>query len=131
MDAGLIKLNPELLALFAAGGADEGMQPFKNEIFLQNITIAGTGYCDEIDEIFKKLELNMTLRMQRDPKNEHDELAIGIYYDKTRIGWVPRKQNEVVAHLMDAGKDICVRVKALQEDADQWKRIECEMLMID
>lgn len=126
----LVKFSPELLALFAGDG-DNSVAPFTKEIFLEDITIAGTGYCDEIDDIFPQLKEDCMLRLQRDPKNEHDELAIGIYYGDTRIGWVPRKQNTVLAHLMDAGKNCCMRVKEFYTKQDEWKHIEGQIIMIE
>lgn len=131
METSIVKLNPELLAMFAGGSTDASLDIFKNEIFLQKITIAGTGYCENIEEVFPQLQEQTVLSLQRDPKNEHDELAIGVYFKGERIGWVPRKQNEVVARLMDAGKKLFVRITSLQEESDKWKHIEGDMLMID
>jgi hypothetical protein len=130
METGIVKFSPELLALFAAGG-ENGVAPFSKEIFLQDITVAGTGYCDEIDTVFKELKPDCILRLQRDPKNQYDELAVGVYYGDTRIGWVPRKQNMVLAHLMDAGKNCCMRVKEFFTEQDCWKHIEGQIIMIE
>lgn len=126
----LVKIDSTLLELFATH-TETGVCPFQHEIFLQDITVAGTGYCEQIEEVFPKLAPNMVLRLQRDPTNEHDELAIGVWHDQIRIGWVPRKQNEVVARLMDAGKNICLRVSALNVETDHWKHIDAKMFMID
>ena len=129
METGIVKFSPELLALFAGG--ENGIAPFTKEIFLQDITIAGTGYCEEIDTVFDQLTIDCILRLQRDPNNKYDENAIGIYFGNWRVGWVPRKQNTVVAHLMDAGKNCCMRVKNLDSDQDDWKRIEGQIIMIE
>lgn len=129
METGIVKFSPELLALFASG--ENGVAPFTKEIFLQDITVAGTGYCDEIDTVFKELKPDCILRLQRDPKNKYDELAIGVYYGDTRIGWVPRKQNMVLANLMDAGKNCCMRVKEFFTEQDCWKHIEGQIIMIE
>ena len=126
----LVKIDANLLELFAAN-SETGVCPFQKEIFLQDITIAGSGYCDEIDEIFPELTQGTVLELLREPKNEHDELAIGVWYKQVRIGWVPRKQNAVVARLMDAGKNILVRISTLTEENDNWKRIDGKMYMID
>lgn len=46
METGLVKLNPELMALIHdKGGA--GIIPFKQEIFVINVFVAGTGYCEK------------------------------------------------------------------------------------
>ena len=129
METGIVKFSPELLALFAGG--ENGIAPFTKEIFLQDITIAGTGYCEEIDTVFDQLTIDCILRLQRDPKNQYDELAIGVYWGDIRIGWVPRKQNMVLAHLMDAGKNCCMRVKDFFTEQDHWKHIEGQIIMIE
>lgn len=47
METGLVKLNPELMALIHdKGGA--GIIPFKQEIFVINVFVAGTGYCEKL-----------------------------------------------------------------------------------
>jgi len=44
--------------------------------------------------------------MIRDPKNEYDELAIGIYHNDIRIGWVPQEINEMISRLDGCRKSI-------------------------
>ena len=130
MENGIIKFSPELLALFA-GESENGLVPFTKEIFLMDIIVAGTGYCEDIDEIFPQLQTDCMLRLQRDPKNKYDELAVGVYWGETRIGWVPRKKNEVLARLLDAGKNCCMRVKEFYTEQDNWKHIEGQIIMIE
>lgn len=85
MGTNIIKLSPELLAFIGTGGVD-AISPFTREIFLLDIVVAGTTFCKEIDQLEPSLLPETTLRMIRQPENEHDELAIGIYFEKTRIG---------------------------------------------
>src|SRR5690554_8145110 len=103
METGIAKLSPELLALIGTGGVN-AIAAFTREIFLMNVVVAGTSFCNEIDELEPRLIPQTVLKMIRHPKNEHDELAIGIYLDETRIGWIPREYNPVISRLMDAGK---------------------------
>lgn len=132
METGIVKLTPELLALFAGSGNSNALAPFTREVFLLDITVAGTGYCDQIESVFPKLQLNTILKMQRDPKNKYDENAIGIYFDDIRIGWVPRTMNTVISRLMDAGKAFFCRISALgTEDQGVWKRIDCKIFMVE
>ena len=129
MESGLIKLNPELMALISAqGGAD--IIPFKQEIFVINALVAGTGYCEKIAEVQKYLSPGMQLTMRRHPDNEVDEFAIGIYHRDTRIGWVPMKDNLVIARLMDAGKIFNCKVVSIEED-DRWPKINVNIYMLD
>ena len=68
--------------------------------------------------------------MRRDPDNEVDEFAIGIYIGTTRIGWVPMKDNLVIARLMDAGKAFTCKVVKVTNLGSWWK-INVSIYMID
>lgn len=129
MEAGIIKLNPELLSLLA-GGAGAGLQPFAREIFVLNVFVAGTTYCEHIGDVIDQVAPGAMLKLRRDPDNEVDEYAIGIFVGTTRIGWVPMKDNLVIARLMDAGKAFtCKVVKATC--LGSWWRINVSIYMID
>ena len=129
MEAQLIKLNPELLALIHNnGGAD--IMPFKQEIFVLNEYVAGTGYCEGIEKIVPHLAEGMYLTMRRHPDNKVDEYAIGIYDRDVRIGWVPMKDNLVIARLMDAGKLFNCKVVRV-EPHEKWPKINVSIYMID
>lgn len=130
METSIVKISPELLAMFAEQGGG-GLVPFTREIFLLDISVAGTGYCEQIEDVYPKLEINTILQLRRDPDNPHDEFAIGILYEGIRIGWIPRKLNTVISRLMDAGKAFFCRVSSLHEEDDHWKNIECKVYMVE
>lgn len=129
METGLVKLNPELMALIHDRGASD-IIPFKQEIFVINVFVAGTGYCEKIGEVQKYLAPGMQLTMRRHPENEVDEFAIGIYHKDIRIGWVPMKDNLVIARLMDAGKMFICKVVTVKED-ERWPKINVSIYMVD
>ena len=131
METGIVKLTPELLALFAGSDSTNALAPFTREVFLLDITVAGTGFCDKINEVFPQLQIDTVLKMQRDPKNQYDENAIGIYFNDIRIGWVPRTMNTVISRLMDAGKAFFCRVINLGSDKGSWKQIDCKIFMVE
>lgn len=129
MEEGLVKLNPELMALMAQnGGAD--ILPFRQEIFVINVFVAGTGYCERINEVMEFLQAGMQLTMRRHPDNEVDEFAVGIWHKDVRIGWVPMKDNLVIARLMDAGKLFNCKVVSVQPGG-KWPKINVSIYMVD
>ena len=129
MEAGIIKLDPELLALLGSGGSG-GIQPFAREIFVLNEFVAGTTYCENLEDVIDQVTPGTVLKLRRDPGNEVDEFAIGIYIGTTRIGWVPMKENLVIARLMDAGKAFTCKVVKVQ-CLGSWWRINVSIYMID
>lgn len=132
METSIVKLSPELLALFAGQAGNNALAPFTREVFLLDIVVAGTSYCEQIDEIYPLLSEGTVLKMQRNPQNKYDENAIGIYFNQVRIGWVPRTMNTIISRLMDAGKAFFCRVVGLDtEDHGKWKKIDCKIFMVE
>lgn len=129
METEIVKLTPELLAFIGSGGVN-AMSPFTREIFLLNIVVAGTTFCKEMDEIYPSLLPDTKLKMVRHPKNEYDELAIGVYYNDVRIGWIPREMNEVISRLMDAGKAFFCRITDVSKKGT-WTKIDAKVYMVE
>lgn len=129
METGIAKLTPELLAFIGTGGV-KSFAPFTREIFLLDIVVAGTSFCEEIDTLEPELIPETKLKMLRHPKNEYDELAIGIYYNESRIGWVPQEMNEVISRLMDAGKAFFCRITSTKRK-NKWLKIDAKIYMVE
>ena len=104
--------------------------PFSREIFLLDIIVAGTTYCEKIHDIEPELKHATVLRMIRQPNNKHDELAIAIYHNDLQIGWVPQQLNAVISRLMDAGKEFFCRIESV-EDVGSWVKINAKIYMVE
>lgn len=126
----IAKISPELLEMMGSR-LPNSLQPFSREIFLLDIVVAGTTHCKKIYDVYPSLEKGTVLRLQRHPKNHYDKQAIGIYYEKVRIGWVPRELNLVISRLMDAGKAFFCRVENVILVDDYWVKIEAKIYMVE
>jgi hypothetical protein len=126
----IVKVSPELLEMMGSE-LPNSLQPFTREIFLLDIVVAGTSYCKRIDTVYPKLEKGLVLRMLRHPKNKYDEHAIGIYFEKIRIGWVPRELNLIISRLMDAGKAFFCRIEKVTLVDDYWVKIDAKIYMVE
>ena len=94
--------------------------PFQHEVLLKECHVAGTMHVDVILCKTQTLGVGSPLVLKREPKNEHDELAIRVEtLAGERIGWVPRKYNDILARLMDAGKLLVAKVSQ-KELEDHW-----------
>jgi len=128
MDNQIIPVSESLLALLSKGSG--GLMPFTREIFLLDIVVAGTTHCKNIKELAPQITEGTVLRLLRDPDNEYDSAAIGVFLDKERIGWVPMEMNLIISRLMDAGKAFVCRVSKT-EWRNKWYRIDAKLSMIE
>lgn len=129
METGIVKLTPELLALMGSGGVN-ALTPFSREIYLLDIVVAGISFCEHLDEVEPLLLPDTVLKMIRQPENKYDKLAIGIYLDNTRIGWVPMEHNEVISRLMDAGKAFFCRIEKTTRKKE-WLQVKARIFMVE
>lgn len=128
MNESILPVTPGLLALLSGNG--DAVSPFKQEIFLLEIVVAGTTFCKEIKSIEEQIVTEKMLTMKREPNNAYDKFAIAIYLDNIRIGFVPAEMNLVCSRLMDAGKMFFCRVvsKAWQGN---WLKIKANIYMVE
>lgn len=126
-----VKIDPGVLNLIHSSFNQSGaLQPFAREILLIECHIAGTGYVD-IKSVEAELQKDTLLVLRREPKNEHDPLAIQILDEKGRkLGWVPQAKNEALARLMDAGKFLFAKLVG-KEWHHNWLRIEAQVYLRD
>jgi hypothetical protein len=128
MNKSIIPVTPGLLALLSQSAT--GITPFRQEIFLLEIVVAGTSYCEEIETIEHLIIPEKILIMKREPDNAYDEFAIAIYCDTMRIGFVPAEMNLVCSRLMDAGKLFFCRVVSA-EWKNNWLKIKSNIYMVE
>lgn len=128
MNESILPLSPGLLAMLSKG--IEGITPFRREIFLLKIIVAGTTHCRDIELVENEIIPEKVLTMKREPENKHDKFAISVFCNETRIGYVPAELNEVCSRLMDAGKIFFCRVIS-KEWKNKWLRIESNIYMVE
>lgn len=128
MNESILPITPGLLALLS--NVESGITPFKQEIFLLEIVVAGTSYCKEIETVEVQIVPEKVLTMKREPTNKYDEFAIAIYCDQIRVGFVPAEMNVVCSRLMDAGKMFFCRVVS-KDWKNSWLRIKANIYMVE
>ena len=128
----VVKLDPDFVNILAKGFNGNGISlPFITEIQLIKCYVAGTTFRVDIDEIEPELKKDDLLVFKREPDNEHDNLAIAIYdKEERRIGYIPQKNNEILARLMDAGKIVFGKIEK-KKWRDDWLKIKIKVYMRD
>ena len=101
----IIPVNPELIQkVDTPQGLGDLIKPLTREIHLFDSFIAGTSYLKD-PEVLKKAAVGHTLTLRRESGNRFDSNAILILNaDGEKYGYVPEKDNQIFARLMDAGK---------------------------
>jgi hypothetical protein len=124
----IIKVNPALLAALQKGGGI-GLDVFAKDILVLQCVIAGTTFT-KISKHVAQLIAKTELTVKREGKNKFDEFAIALLYNDTKIGYIPRDRNEVIARLMDAGKQFSAII-TLSETEGTWAKIEIDVMLKD
>ena len=120
-----------ILEAVEMNGIENVLKPLMNEIFLSFTNIAGTRYCDNQD-VFKRLEKNDPLLLEREADNKYDSNAIKVLTaDGEKLGYIPKRDNSIFTLLMDAGKILHARVySCYKADYAQWY-VSIKICMMD
>ena len=105
--------------------------PYSSDVLLLQTMIAGTTHVVGLEELEPFLKPGDRLELVRIPDNPSDPNAIKIYTrDRVKLGYVPRKENHILARLMDAGKLLYAKILSKQWQGD-WLQIEIEVYLTD
>lgn len=132
MSQTLTKTAADFQSLFqTANGNQDLLMPFTREILLLECYVAGTNFRPDIAEIEPSLTVGAQFSLRREPRNEHDENAVAIYEKNGyHLGYIPKIKNEVLAHLLDAGKRLSAKLAA-KEWNGSWLKLDVEIFLHD
>ena len=106
-------------------------EPYSEDVFLLRTVVAGTTHVPGIEELEPFLRPGDRLELLRVPANPSDPNAIKVFTrDRVKLGYVPRKDNQILARLMDAGKLLYATLRDKQWQSD-WLRLEIDICMTD
>ena len=129
--------NDVLAVSFLKQNGNSVQSPFSRDIFLMNTMINGAMHVDGIYERAVELHERDRVQLVLEPKNKYDAKAILVKNEKGhKLGYIPRIKNEVLYHLMDAGKYLFGIVKGgdIGENLDledRWIEIYIDVYMTD
>lgn len=82
-------------------------KPFSQELHLLNTRINGSRYVENIDQLARELKEGDSARLVLEPENPYDERAIRVdTMEGNKLGYIPRRANEILFHLINAGKHV-------------------------
>ncbi|RYY90878.1 MAG: hypothetical protein EOO15_00725 [Chitinophagaceae bacterium] len=123
----LIKVSPGLLSALSGGGF--GIEVFKKEVVALECLVAGTSF-RKLTDVERELTSTVRLELKREPKNEFDRWAVALWFNRSKVGYIPRDKNEVIARLMDAGKRFYATIAA-REFEGNWLKLQIQVILRD
>lgn len=106
-------------------------RPYTEDVLLLQTVVAGTSHVMGIEELEPFLQPGDRLELVRMPDNPSDPNAIKIFTrDRVKLGYVPRRDNPILARLMDAGKLLYASLRGKQLQ-DGWLRLEIDIYLTD
>ena len=123
----LIKVSTGLLAALSNGNFN--LDVFSKDILVLECLVAGTSF-RKLKNVEPKLNNQIKIDIKREAGNEYDEFAIALYFEKEKIGYIPKDKNEVIARLLDAGKFFYASIETKEWEGN-WLRIEVKVYLKD
>lgn len=97
--------------------------------------VAGTTHRD-LQDLLPLLLPGDLFSLRREPGNDHDEAAIAVYDERgNHLGYIPRRKNEILARLLDAGVSLGARLlekeKLPNVTGKEWVRLNIAVFVGD
>jgi hypothetical protein len=113
------------LALWAGAAAAEDRRP-SVRLIVQSSALAGFRY-HAAAEVWDQLRVGDALIMARERDNPHDGNAVSLSWRGRKLGYVPRRENAVLAWGLDRGEPLRARISRLSQHPNPARRIEFEV----
>lgn len=68
------------------------------------------------DDVWEELERGSELKLVREPRNKYDKRAVAVCYGDTKLGYIPRTNNEEIARLLDTKGPEAVIARVYDKD---------------
>ena len=95
-------------------------------LVVQSSPLAGFRYHDA-PEIWSELRVGDPLTLERERDNPHDANAVSVAWRGHKLGYVPRRDNAIVAWSLDRGEPLSARISRLTWHANPSRRLEFEV----
>jgi len=131
----LIRRIPHMLKGLLRPAAQPGYTPHTDtlpgrRVLLKELPLAGFEY-HRGEGIWPFLAIGAPVRLKREPFNMHDRNAIAVWFHNDRIGYVPKRENLLLARLMDNGERLEARIVRLLEEENPWRRVRLRIELLE
>jgi len=94
---------------------------------LCTLKVAGLQYGDMSKHTFIPTQ---KLSFIREKDNLYDAYAVAIYFDKRKVGYIPRTNSRIIASLLDNGIKLNVNVRYFDKYKEVWDRLWVEVWQV-
>lgn len=88
--------------------------------------IAGFKYYGGIG-VQGSLRVNEMLDLRREPDNRHDWYAVEVFAGGTKLGYLPRDENKIIARMIDQGIPVRARITGINLTERPYRRVRVEV----
>ncbi|NCB08770.1 MAG: DNA-binding protein [Bacteroidia bacterium] len=100
--------------------------PMTKEVILTHPCVAGFSYYDGPENLLN-LKEQQPFRLQRQPGNPFDVNAVEIFAGTEKLGYLPRKENKLIARMMDQGMEVKARICRINLQNPDWESVRVEV----
>lgn len=94
----------------------------EKKVLLLQTNVAGFRYY-EGNSVWPLLYTSDPLELRREPWNAHDDKAVALYWQNSKLGYIPRADNAVIANLLDQKHALTAAVQEKRQTENPWKRL--------
>jgi len=95
-------------------------------LVVQSSPLAGFRF-HEAPELWSELRVGDALTLERERDNPHDANAVSVAWRGHRLGYVPRRENALVAWSLDRGERLHARISRLASHPNPSRRLQFEV----
>lgn len=119
-----------LIGVFGVAVLPRNMVHHYRRIYLLQSFIRGFRFY-EGQKLLAKMKEGDILELIREPDNPHDSCAIALYFNDSKVGYVPREDNEILSRLLDAGViDLLAEITHLKPEAAAWENVHIAVYVL-
>jgi hypothetical protein len=112
-----------------ASGADSETALGEVRILVQSSPLAGIQYYTA-KAWWDEMRANDRLQLVREPENRHDANAIRVEWKGHKLGYLPRRENQIVAEEMDRGTRLEATISKMQRHRSPWQRLKMDIYVL-
>ena len=104
----------DLAKAIGNGSVTDMLKPLVREIHLFDTFIAGTSYLED-KSVLAGVKVDDKVALRREDNKFDDKAILVLNEEGKKLGYIPEKDNEIFARLMDAGKLLSGKVNGIEK----------------